>query len=531
MSSKATTEKRDDARRGPRWQAPTELSPSVVREAEPFWVRMAGALGLAFLVFGGVALTVHQLGRSSWVGPTWAGLTCVAGLGLLLLHAASDADLQIRRAYMVLGFAGLLAGAVATLLPYQGPVGHWFLPHGAVGLSLGLLFLMAFLRNETDEDVRSRALYVVGGLGAAMAVAGFVLGSVKPEFLFSPAVLLAVLGLVFLWVFVGQRGVTDDHGYYAALGVGVLGAAAAVIALGRSVPEWLAGRGWVSTAAPYFMPNGLVLTACGLLYVALAVGLVSEKPFVVMTRRQLASYFHSPIAYFVILLFAVVACFQFGQFVLERLWDPFTNRPSQGVPEPIIRPYFLNLVSIFSLVFIVPVLTMSLLSEEKRTGTLEMTLTAPQEELTVVLSKFVAALLLFVLTWAPWGLFLIALRVSGGQPFDYQPFLAWTIVLVFTGAGFVGMGLFFSSLTKNQLTAAVLTFVGMLLLVGLFLLKETALTQGSLWHKVFSRVSFIDIWWESLDGRLAVSQLFYHASVAVFWLFLTVKVLESRKWR
>jgi hypothetical protein len=108
--------------------------------------------------------------------------------------------------------------------------------------------------------------------------------------------------------------------------------------------------------------------------------------------------------------------------------------------------------------------------------------------------------------------------------------LAWFIVLVFTGAGFVSMGLFFSSLTRNQLTAAVLTFVGMLLLVAFFLIKR-ALDPGTLMNTLLTRISFIDVWWRSLEGKLGMTDLIYHLSVTVFWLFLTVKVLESRKWR
>ena len=185
---------------------------------------------------------------------------------------------------------------------------------------------------------------------------------------------------------------------------------------------------------------------------------------------------------------------------------------------------------IFCLIFLVPVLTMHLLSEESRNGTLEMTLTAPQEETTIVLSKFTAALIMFLLTWVPWGLFLVALRVEGGQPFDYLPILAWFIVLLFSGAGFISMGLFFSSLTRNQLTAAVLTFVGMLLLVAFFLLQRI-FDPGSVGFVLLQRVSFVDVWWHSLEGKLGMTDLIYHLSVTVFWLFLTVKVLESRKWR
>ena len=73
-----------------------------------------------------------------------------------------------------------------------------------------------------------------------------------------------------------------------------------------------------------------------------------------------------------------------------------------------------------SVLMFVPVLTMRLFSEEHRTGTLEMMLTAPVEETVVVLSKFLAALILFLIVWLPWGLYLVSLRCVGGSAFDYR---------------------------------------------------------------------------------------------------------------
>ena len=90
--------------------------------------------------------------------------------------------------------------------------------------------------------------------------------------------------------------------------------------------------------------------------------------------------------------------------------------------------------------FLVPALTMRLLSEEKRTGTLEVLLTAPVNEAAVVLSKFLACWLFFMLCWVPTGLYLIALRVEGGQPFDYRPLLSFYLAVGASGAAFIAIG-------------------------------------------------------------------------------------------
>ena len=89
----------------------------------------------------------------------------------------------------------------------------------------------------------------------------------------------------------------------------------------------------------------------------------------------------------------------------------------------------------------------------QRSGTMEVLLTAPVDETTVVFSKFLAGLITFLVVWAPFGLYLVTIPVSGGTPFDYRPLLSFFITLVVTGAGFIGMGLgfvFYALLNKKR---------------------------------------------------------------------------------
>src|SRR5262249_48054159 len=151
---------------------------------------------------------------------------------------------------------------------------------------------------------------------------------------------------------------------------------------------------------------------------------------------------------------------------------------------------------------------------------------SPVNEPAVVVSKLLGALAFYLLIWLPWGLYLVALRVEGGQPFDYRPPIGFFVVLAVTGVNFLSMGLFFSSLTRNQIIAAVLTFAGMLALLLAFFLKDF-FDPGSAAEVVFTHVGFIDLWIKSLQGNVAPRDLLLHLSFGVFWLFLTVKVLES----
>ena len=89
------------------------------------------------------------------------------------------------------------------------------------------------------------------------------------------------------------------------------------------------------------------------------------------------------------------------------------------------------------------------------------------------------------------------------------------------------MGLFFSSITRNQIIAAVFTFVGMTLFLLTFFLNQSQMFEGTVWGDVLYYGSFIDLWYSSLQGLLAPRYLVFHFSVAIFFLFLTDKVLEA----
>ena len=100
------------------------------------------------------------------------------------------------------------------------------------------------------------------------------------------------------------------------------------------------------------------------------------------------------------------------------------------------------------------------------------------------------------------------------------------------GAGFISMGLFFSSLTRNQIIAAVLTFVGMIAHLAAFIVKlRYRLERGDFWYEVLTYVSFLDLWTNTLEGTFTPRFLLFHLSATVFFLYATVKVLEARKWK
>src|SRR5262249_21688412 len=318
--------------------------------------------------------------------------------------------------------------------------------------------------------------------GAALAVIGLLLSFLKYKttFLVPNGVLLLILGLGYAWAFVGsKRETADDLAWKAGLGIGALGAILFVVALIWSIAAGMS----------FLMPQGLIFMVLGLIYMAVCAGICFDHPLILITRRELAAFFYSPIAYVLLVGFVAFAGLAFWEFSYE-LYVPTSTVSDKIVPsrlaEPIITGYILNWWPVICLVFAVPVLTMHLVSEENRSGTLEMTFTAPVQEWIYVLGKFLAVLIVFHIVWMPWALYLVGLRVYGDNnqhtnSFDYYPAISFGLVLACSGAGFLSMGLFFSSLTRSQIAAAMITFAMMSLLTGIWF-GARHFPEDSLWR-------------------------------------------------
>lgn len=512
------------------WTVPPEGAPSEMRADEPTVLRVVGGVGLIFATCGLIAWLANVAMGPRWLIPsvTAAVLITLVGLAGMLCHAAGDRDQQVRRFYGGLGIVALLAAVVVSLIPGGGgQLGYYFLPYGFLLSAGGLLFTLPFLRYEDDPAYRRGTVYTLTGFGAALVFVGLVAGTLNTDFLVTRGLLMLVLGLPFLWAAVSQAGTAGTFGHRLVLAVGAAGVVMLLWGLLPALARWAGAT--LPTTLPVFIPTGFVFAAVGALYGLAALGLASDNRLVVLTRRELSAIFYSPIAYIVLLAMSIIGYFRYFEFVSTL---EYAARERQLVLEPIVSRYLLSLVPVIAVLFVVPVLTMRSFSEERRTGTLEVLFTAPVDEVSVVLSKFFAALIYFLVLWLPWGLYLVALRAASGQSFDYRPLMGFYLVQVVTGAGFLSMGLFFSSLTRNQIVAAALAFAGMVFMFAFYILGQLVdVGQISLdWGPVFQRLSFVDFWQETFRGRLSLRSVLLHLSLAVFWLTLTVKVLEARRW-
>ena len=586
---------------------PAETAPSALAAERPGFARLVGFVGLFLLVLGAVVIiATRATGTPRLVSEGVGFLFGFFGIALMLYHASSDGEEEVRRLYGVFALGWIAFGVIASLVPgpvfdsavTQKVIGWNMIPWGVGAGLIGLMFAVPFCRHETDEGYRNIMLYTLLGVGGLLAIGSVTWGVFKPNFLAGPGVALAVLGVGFLCAFFGQTDTSEGLGYTVAFALGVFGGAVVVYAIGRAVvptllydgpaalrkpngaldwwsvigrllvavgfavpliislsaraPGWLkaalgalavAGVGVVITSLvnnpvhnpprPSLLPDGLILTVLGLIYLAVSLGVCSDNQFVTLTRRELSAYFLSPIGYLSLVGMAAIQWIAY-YFFLASLFESAVRvegDPTASLPEPIVRNYY-NLLMMFALMFQIPALTMRLLAEERRTGTLEVLLTAPVSEWPVMLSKFLATWIFFLITWLPAGLYLLALRFEVDVPFDFRPLLSFYICLAAQGLAFVGIGLFFSALTKNQIVAAVLTFVGMMFFLLCYILRETqgAVGVASVLQTAVGRLSFYHMWQDALGGRLPVRDVLLFASLGVLGVFLSVKVVETRKW-
>ncbi len=518
-----------------------ETAPSVLQADVPTVARGVGFVGLLFFVLGAVAVIFDVAGYQRYIGGGLGTMLAFIGLICLLYHAGRETDASIRRMYGVLGGGIGLALAiglaiypaeVGTPLAPQTVVGAKFLPWGLVGLCLALAFVLPATRGESEEGIRKAFVGAVGFIGIALALGSVIAGMILTSFFLPLGLLLSLVGLAYIWAFITLIGSESDLGHrvgqVVALFGGVVMIAAFFVSKLHLVLIYALARSLRVFGSPdfpdlsYFTSTGILFFGVGLLYAVGGLGFVSERPTFVLLRRELASFVYSPLIYFILFGFGVMAFFNHWIFVEDASRSP--------VLEPIVWPYIWGIMPVIFFILMVPMLTMRLLSEEDRSGTLEMLMTVPLNETSVVLSKFFAVLIVFLLSWLPFGIYLVALAMGAGQTFDYRPIISFGIALIASGSSLVAMGLFFSSLTRSQLAAFVLTALGMILLTATYWIKNFP-QLGETGQSVMTYLSYIDLWRTTLQGKLQLGTMVMNLGLAGFWLFGTVKVLESRKWR
>jgi ABC-2 type transport system permease protein len=248
-------------------------------------------------------------------------------------------------------------------------------------------------------------------------------------------------------------------------------------------------------------------------------------------RKEMGHYFVSPVAYVIVAVFLIVAGFFFrlytGLAIEQSMEMALQGMPSNmDVPGEVLSAFF-GLLSTLIL-FLAPMLTMGVYAEERKRGTMELLMTSPITELEIVLGKFFASLTLFAIMLLPTAFYVSYMC------FHSEPRPPWTLILagylgaLLLGASLLAIGSFISSLTESQLIAVVLSFGAILIL---WVLDFAVRGSDSVAGQVLQYISVIHHYDDFTHGVIDTSSLIYYVSVPILFIFLTVRSVDSIRWR
>ncbi len=250
-------------------------------------------------------------------------------------------------------------------------------------------------------------------------------------------------------------------------------------------------------------------------------------------NRELRAYFSTSIAYVVITMFLIITGYFFYNLIatfsvisFQAQANPMLAKQYNllNINETVVRPLFGN-ISIIMLLM-TPLLTMRLLAEERKAGTIELLLTYPVRDIEVVMGKFLACFAVFLAmicsTFLYPGLLLVL-----GEP-EVMPIITGYIGLILLGAAFIALGLFTSSLTENQIIAASMAF-GILFVFWLMSYSVTLVSPAL--GQVISYIAITEHLESLAKGVVDTEDILYYLLFVTLFLFLTLRSLESKRWR
>ena len=252
-----------------------------------------------------------------------------------------------------------------------------------------------------------------------------------------------------------------------------------------------------------------------------------------IVERELRSYFNSPIAYVVLTIFLLLSGIFFRLYLagVMQMAMIAQMQAQQVGPRPIDMPGeisrgLLQTLSVI-LLFLMPMLTMGLFSEEKKRGTIELLLTAPLTDLQVVLGKFFAGMAFFTIlllsTWIPNGLLYMFSSPAS------KPLLIAYLGLFLYGLAIIAIGLFISTLTENQIIAGIVTFGTLMVLWMVDVVAQNA--ESPTTRGVLSYFSILGHLEDFSKGVLSSSNVIFYVSLTLMALFLTYRSIDSLRWR
>jgi len=249
----------------------------------------------------------------------------------------------------------------------------------------------------------------------------------------------------------------------------------------------------------------------------------------IICQKELRTYFVSPIAYILFIIYAAIFGFFFwnmvGAFVCYGMESQMRGETfPMNINDQVIRQLFGN-INVINLL-IIPLMTMRLFAEEKRNGTIELLATSPIRDGEVILGKWLASVILYAAMLLFTCLNFLFLFKYGNP--DWKPMAISLLGVLLQAAALLAIGMFISTLTRNQIIAGAVTF-GVCLLI--FVLGWVGEFQYSTWAQVMTYMSTTTHMQSFLKGVIDTKDAIYYVSAIFLGLFLTARSLESLRWR
>ena len=249
------------------------------------------------------------------------------------------------------------------------------------------------------------------------------------------------------------------------------------------------------------------------------------RKFYTLLAREVRGYFHSPIAYIVLVFFLLVSGVDF-YFQVSFM----NQRPASYTVQ---EAFFNSVFFWFAFVLIFPLITMRLFSEEFKLGTIEPLMTAPVRDVQVVLAKFFGALVFYIALWLPTLVYFAIFQKITHQAAGNSTGAYWGsyLMLLLLGMFYLSVGCLASVLTKNQMVAAVISFCAITLLFFLGLIQFILLDVSSGTRDLLGYFSAIEHMGTFSRGMIDTRPIVFYLSMTIVMLTLTYQAFQSRKWR
>jgi ABC-2 type transport system permease protein len=243
-----------------------------------------------------------------------------------------------------------------------------------------------------------------------------------------------------------------------------------------------------------------------------------------LTRRELATYFVSFTGY--VIMAAATFLIGLSFVVLVR------NLGSEPSPMPVTEMFYGTFFFWLLLLLAAPVITMRLFAQEKHSGTFETLMTTPVSDIQVVTAKFVAAVMFYTVMWLPMlGCLFIVQRYSTQDGLDWATVGSIYLGIFLLGCLFLALGCFASAITRSQTVAAMVTLVLGITLFALAFLARQVPASGELYAQVLNYFALFQQMNDFARGVVDTRPIIVYTSLTGLFLFLTLRAVESRRWR